>query len=121
MLLYLMAIQTIALFCAHYFSSKISSATFLCLVVVFLASVGGYMIHPFNISHYLKWLEIASPLKWTLPILTEYEYSRETLRSTTTLECKNKQVLVQTLNRNNIKFKKNLNVLFPFDRFSIRK
>lgn len=92
MLLYLMTMQTIALFCAHYFSTKISSTTFLSVLLVILASVGGYMIHPNNLSEYVKWFEIASPQKWTLPILTEYEYSKENLRSTTTLECKNKQV-----------------------------
>lgn len=92
MLLFLMAIQTVALFCAHFLPTKVSSSILLSLIVFILSAVGGYMIHPSDISPYWKWLEVASPQKWTTPILAAYEFSKETLKTTVTLECKNKQV-----------------------------
>lgn len=88
-----MAIQTIALLCAHFLATKVSSSVLLTLVIFILSSVGGYMLHPTNITPYWSWLEVASPQKWTTPILAAYEFSKETLRTTVTVECKNKQVI----------------------------
>jgi len=95
MLLYLMAIQTLALFATHLLPSKISSAILTTILILALTSVGGYSIHPSNVPYYWSWLEIVSPEKWLLPVLTADEYSLETIASTAGLHlCRNKQVSV---------------------------
>lgn len=88
-----MAIQTIVLFVAHLVSCSISGAILTTLVLLLLSAVGGYSVHPRNIPDFLKWGEIVSPEKWILPLLTEQEYSVETIAMQTSQQmCRNKQV-----------------------------
>jgi ABC-type transport system involved in multi-copper enzyme maturation permease subunit len=94
MLLYLMAIQTLALFSSHLFTTKISASAFTIFIFLLITSVGGYMIHSANVPKYMKFLEFASPYKWLLPILTENEFNSQTIASTTGQQlCRNKQVI----------------------------
>ena len=88
-----MAIQTIVLFASHLLPTKIA-ATVISIGLVFLLSIGGgYIIHGDNLPDYLKWSEIVSPEKWLMPLLTESEYSMETIASTSAQQlCRNKQV-----------------------------
>jgi len=93
MLLYLTVIQTFAIFCAHLLPCTVSATIFNSLVTLALASVGGYLIHPQNVSKYLSWMQTISPIKWLLPILVQDEYSPETLTNSAGLQlCRNKQV-----------------------------
>lgn len=93
MLLYLMAIQTVALFSSHLVTTKITSAVLTVLLSFTLISVGGYIVHPGNIPSYWSWLEIISPQKWLLPVLTSDEYSSDTIENTAKSHlCRNKQV-----------------------------
>ncbi|KXJ80123.1 hypothetical protein RP20_CCG026446 [Aedes albopictus] len=98
LLLYLMAIQTIVLFVAHLVSCGISGTILTTLVMLLLSAVGGYSIHPQNVPDYLQWGEIISPEKWILPLLTEQEYSVETIAMQTSQQmCRNKQVQHQEI------------------------
>lgn len=94
-MLYLMVIQTLALFCAHFISTyKIFASTFMILVMLVVnLSVGGYVIHPSDTPNYIKWLIYASPQKWLTLVLTKDEYSEETIASAGASQlCRNKQV-----------------------------
>lgn len=99
MLLYLMVIQTLTLFASHLLpSSKLAATLFTILIVLFISSPAGYLIHNSSTSH-LSFLAIISPQKWLLPLLTKDEYSPETLASTTSAIqlCRNKQVQHQEI------------------------
>lgn len=88
-----MAIQTLALFISHILPTKISASIVTSLCIILLTSVGGYMIQSFDVPKYLRWLQNISPQKWLLPVLTENEYSPETIANTAVLQlCRNKQV-----------------------------
>lgn len=95
MMLYLMVVQTLALFSSHLIAiHKIvaSLVTFVLMIVVNL-SVGGYVVHPGDTPDYIKWLAYLSPQKWLTPVLTKDEYSEETIASAGGLQlCRNKQV-----------------------------
>lgn len=81
------------LFVAHLVSCGISGTILTTLVMLLLSAVGGYSIHPRNVPDYLQWGEIISPEKWILPLLTEQEYSVETIAMQTSQQmCRNKQV-----------------------------
>lgn len=98
MLLYLMAIQTIALFCAHLVPTKITSSVLTILLTFFITSVGGYMVHTSNLPLYWSWLEIISPQKWLFPILVADEYSSEAIQNSLgTLFCRNKEIQHQEI------------------------
>lgn len=98
MLLYLMAIQTVALFSSHLVTTKITSAVLTVLLSFALISVGGYIVHPGNVPSYWSWLEIISPQKWLLPVLTLDEYSSDTIENTAKSHlCRNKQVNILPL------------------------
>lgn len=93
MLLYLMAIQTIVLFIAHLVPCGITATIVTTLALLLMASVGGYAVHVANVPEYLRWMELITPQKWLTPLLTESEYSAETLVSITSQQqCRNKQV-----------------------------
>lgn len=95
MMLYLMVIQTLALFSSHLISTyKIVASVFTIFVMIVVnLSVGGYIIHPSDTPDYIKWLIYASPQKWLTPVLTKDEYSEETIASAGGLQlCRNKQV-----------------------------
>lgn len=94
-MLYLMVIQTLALFSSHLISAhKIfaSLLTVLLMIVVNL-SVGGYVVHVSDMPDHIKWLVYVSPQRWLTPVLTQDEYSEETIASAGGLQlCRNKQV-----------------------------
>lgn len=96
MLLYLTVIQTLAIFCAHLMPSKISSTILNALITLGLTAVGGYSVHPKNVSKLWSWSELISPEKWLLPVLVQDEYSAETLANSAGLQlCRNKQVIFE--------------------------
>ncbi|XP_059619535.1 ATP-binding cassette sub-family G member 8 isoform X1 [Phlebotomus argentipes] len=98
MLLYLMAIQALALFGTHFFSTKTSAGVFTGFVMLAVSSVGGYSIHSASIPSFWKWVELLSPERWLLPVLAEDEYSAETIANTAGLQlCRNKQVQHQEI------------------------
>ena len=88
-----MAIQTIVLFTSHLLPTKVAT-TVITIGIIFIICVGGgYIIHPNSLPDYLKWTEIVSSEKWLMPLLTESEYSVETIASTSVQQlCRNKQV-----------------------------
>jgi hypothetical protein len=95
MLLYLMVIQTLALFSSHFFAPhKIFASVFTILIMLIVnLSVGGYLVHPANVPNFLQWLEYASPQKWVTPVLTKDEYSDETIANSGAMQlCRNKHV-----------------------------
>jgi hypothetical protein len=95
MMLYLMVIQTLALFSSHLVSTYkiVASVLTIFIMIVVNLSVGGYIIHPSDTPDYIKWLIYASPQKWLTPVLTKDEYSEETIASAGGLQlCRNKQV-----------------------------
>uniref|UniRef100_A0A2C9GQ68 Uncharacterized protein n=1 Tax=Anopheles arabiensis TaxID=7173 RepID=A0A2C9GQ68_ANOAR len=93
MLLYLMAIQTIVLFIAHLVPCGVTASIVTTLVLLTMAAVGGFAVHVANVPDYLRWMELVAPQKWLTPLLTENEYSAETLASITSQQqCRNKQV-----------------------------
>lgn len=93
MLLYLTVIQTLALFCAHLMPCKTSSSIFNILIMLGLTAVGGYTVHPQNLSKIWSWSQLISPEKWLLPVLVQDEYNAETLANSAGLQlCRNKQV-----------------------------
>lgn len=93
MLLYLTLIQTLALFCAHLLPCKASASLVNALLSLALAAVGGYLVHPRNLSKFWFWLQTASPQRWLLPVLVQDEYSADTLANSAGLQlCRNKQV-----------------------------
>lgn len=93
MLLYLTLIQTLALFCAHLLPCKASATLVNALLSLALAAVGGYLVHPRNLSKFWSWLQTASPHRWLLPVLVQDEYSADTLANSAGLQlCRNKQV-----------------------------
>ncbi|XP_055625896.1 ATP-binding cassette sub-family G member 8 isoform X1 [Toxorhynchites rutilus septentrionalis] len=98
MLLYLMAIQTIVLFIAHLVSCGLTATIITALLVLFMSSVGGYSVHSRNVPDYMQWSEVLSPEKWMLPLLTEQEYSPETIAALSSQQmCRNKQVQHQEI------------------------
>lgn len=108
MLLYLMAIQTIVLFVAHLVSCGISGTILTTLMLLAVSSLGGYALHSRNIPDFLRWGEVLSLEKWILPLLTEQEYSPETIAALTSQQmCRNKQVTHAFWQiRNNLRFGK---------------
>ncbi|TMW46795.1 hypothetical protein DOY81_008118, partial [Sarcophaga bullata] len=98
MLLYLTVIQTLALFCAHLMPCKVSAMIVNGLISLGLTAVGGYSVHPKNLSKIWSWSELISPEKWLLPVLVQDEYSAETLANSAGLQlCRNKQVQHQEI------------------------
>ncbi|EDW84740.1 uncharacterized protein Dwil_GK14275 [Drosophila willistoni] len=98
MLLYLTLIQTLALFCAHLLPCMVSASIINSLISLALASVGGYLVHPYNLSKFWSWLQLVSPQRWLLPVLVQDEYSAETLANSAGLQlCRNKQVQHQEI------------------------
>ncbi|XP_030371578.1 ATP-binding cassette sub-family G member 8 [Scaptodrosophila lebanonensis] len=98
MLLYLTVIQTLALFCAHLLPCKVSATIFNTLITFALTAVGGYLLHPRNLSRFWSWLQLASPQRWLLPVLVQDEFSAETLTNSAGLQlCRNKQVQHQEI------------------------
>lgn len=94
-MLYLIVIQTLALFSSHLLAAhKIFASVFtVALMLIINLSVGGYVVHPSDVPDYIKWLIYASPQKWLTPVLTRDEYSEETIASAGGLQlCRNKQV-----------------------------
>jgi ABC-2 type transporter len=95
MMLYLIVIQTLALFSSHLIASHKIASSVLTIVLMMIVnlSVGGYVIHPGDVPDFIKWLIYLSPQKWLLPVLTKDEYSDETLANAGGLQlCRNKQV-----------------------------
>lgn len=94
-MMYLIVVQTLALFSSHLISThKIVASVFtIFLMLVVNLSVGGYVVHPSDTPDYIKWLVYVSPQKWLTPVLTKDEYSEDTIASAGGLQlCRNKQV-----------------------------
>lgn len=94
-MLYLIVIQTLALFSSHLIAVHKIFASLLTifLMIVVNLSVGGYVVHPSDTPDYIKWLIYLSPQKWLTPVLTKDEYSDETIASAGGMHlCRNKQV-----------------------------
>ncbi|XP_037923929.1 ABC transporter G family member 4 isoform X1 [Hermetia illucens] len=93
MLLYLTVIQTLTLFSTNFMPTKISSTVFATLASIGLLTVGGYTVHPRDLSRYWSWSQIISPEKWLLPVLVADEFSNETLAKAASIQpCRNKQI-----------------------------
>jgi hypothetical protein len=95
MILYLMTIQTLVLFTSHILAPHKVVATLFTLLVIIIVNLaaGGYFVHPSDLPDLMKWLEFASPQKWTLPVLAKDEYSDETIQSSGAMQlCRNKHV-----------------------------
>lgn len=98
MMLYLVVVQTLALFSSHLVATHkiVASVVTILLMIIVNLSVGGYIVHPGDTPDYIKWLIYASPQKWLTPVLTRDEYSDETIASAGGLQlCRNKQVSKQ--------------------------
>lgn len=94
-MLYLIVIQTLALFASHLLSTHkiVASVLTILLMLVLNLSVGGYVVHPSDMPDYIKWMIYTSPQRWLTPVLTKDEYSEETIASAGGLQlCRNKQV-----------------------------
>lgn len=95
MLLYLLVMQSIALFSTHICRTKTSASVLTILFVLIITSVGGYSVHLANIPNYWTWFEYISPQRWLLPVLLTDEYSAETIANTAVQHlCRNKQVII---------------------------
>lgn len=94
MVLYLMVVQTLALFSAHLLPHKVAASLLTAVVLLVInLSVGGYLIHPANVPDFIKWLEYASPQKWVTPIFVKDEYSDDAIANSGAMQlCRNKHV-----------------------------
>lgn len=95
MLLYLMVVQTLALFIAHLLTPHKIVTSLITVLIMFVVSfsVGGYLVHPENVQDFIKWMEFISPQKWLMPVLTKDEYSEETIANSGAMQlCRNKHV-----------------------------
>lgn len=95
MMLYLVVVQTLALFASHLVAIHKIVATVITILLMLIVnlSVGGYVVHPSDTPDFIKWLMYVSPQRWLTPVLTKDEYSEETIASAGGLQlCRNKQV-----------------------------
>ena len=75
MLLYLLAIRTVALSMTHLFSSRHLSAGFTGVCVTSMALVSGYIIHSEEVGYWASWLKYASPQWWMNQPIVQNELS----------------------------------------------
>lgn len=95
MLLYLMVVQTLALFITHLLAPHKIVSSLITVLIMFIVSfsVGGYLVHPLNVQDFIKWMEFISPQKWLTPVLVKDEYSEETIANSGAMQlCRNKHV-----------------------------
>lgn len=64
MLLYLVAIRSVALSMTHLLSSRHIAAAFTGLCVMAMALVSGYVIHHEDVGYWASWLKYATPQWW---------------------------------------------------------
>lgn len=64
MLLYLLAVRTLALSMTHLFSSRHLAAVFTGLAMTSLSLVSGYVVHHEDVGVWASWLKYASPQWW---------------------------------------------------------
>ncbi|XP_026471552.1 uncharacterized protein LOC113375818 [Ctenocephalides felis] len=98
MVLYLMAIQLSVTFITHLVRGQITSVLIASAVVMFTLLSSGLTVHSLDLGSYIKWMELTSPLRWLLPVITAKEFNPETIQATTShLLCRNKQVQNQDI------------------------
>lgn len=98
MLVYMTALQTIALFFTHLFRCTTTSVVWTGMLQFLLSCVGGFVLHVRNIPEHVRWLSVLSPERWLFPVLAFDEYSLEALSSISELQlCRNKQVQHQEI------------------------
>ena len=64
MMLYLLAIRTVALSMTHLFSSRHLAAGLTGLCVTSMALASGYIVHPEEVGYWASWLKYATPQWW---------------------------------------------------------
>lgn len=93
MLVYMTALQTMALFFTHLFRGTASAVVWTGILQFLLSGAGGFVVHVRNIPEYWRWLSIISPERWLFPVLAFDEYSLEALSEISDRQlCRNKQV-----------------------------
>lgn len=99
MVLYLMAIQLSVTFITHLVRGQITSILIASAVIMFTLLSSGLTVHSLDLGSYIKWMELTSPLRWLLPVITAKEFNPETIQATTShLLCRNKQVCYEQKN-----------------------
>lgn len=93
MLVYMTAMQTIALFFTHLFRGTTAALVWTGIFQFLLSGAGGFIVHVRSIPEHWKWLATISPERWLFPVLAFDEYSLEALSRISELQlCRNKQV-----------------------------
>lgn len=93
MILYLMAIQLCITFITHLIQDEVTSALTASVIIMFQLLASGITVHSLDLGTYLNWIQIASPLRWLLPVIAVKEFNPETIQATTShLLCRSKQV-----------------------------
>ena len=64
MMLYLLAVRTVAISMAHLFSSRHLAAGFTGLCAMTMALASGYLVHFGDLGNWTSWLKYASPQWW---------------------------------------------------------
>ena len=78
MMLYLLAIRTVALSMTHLFSSRHLAAAFAGLCITSMALVSGYAVHHQDVGQWALWLKYVSPQWWmSHPIVQDELYNDE--------------------------------------------
>ncbi len=75
MMLYLLAIRTVALSMTHLFNSRHLAAGLTGLCVTAMALVSGYIIHIEDIGHWASWLKFATPQWWMQHPVVQNEFT----------------------------------------------
>ena len=75
MMLYLLAIRTVALSMTHLFSSRHIAAGFSGLCITSMALVSGYLIHPEDVGYWASWLKYATPQWWMEHPIVQNEFN----------------------------------------------
>ena len=88
MMLYLLAIRTVALSMTHLFSSRHLAAGLTGLCVTSMALASGYVVHPEEVGYWASWLKYATPQWWL-----EHPIVQNELNSTKTFECSGNPVV----------------------------
>lgn len=94
MLVYMTALQTMALFFTHLFKGTTAAVIWTGILQFILSCCGGFVLHIRNLPDFWSWLSMISPERWLFPVLAFDEYSLEALSSISELQlCRNKQVI----------------------------
>lgn len=93
MLLYLSCVQIFLTAFIYILSASDASVYFASVVLTFLFSSSGYIIHFNDLPVYIEYLKYASPTEWLLPFLLNRELTPAALATISSPHlCRNKQV-----------------------------